>query len=421
MEIGSDSPLFEYEPLESKNHIRLIVLECRQQGSNAGSPNSSGRGRRVPKEVIDTSPIHCRIVHVKLGEVAYEALSYEWGSLGKYDDEIFVAGRRVRVRRNLWEALLNIRNPRNRLVSHGNRVMWIDALCINQNDSQERNHQVQLMGQIFSQAEQVVVWLGRGSHSSQSAMFRISSLYAEITTPEDALKYYRREGFSHPEIGAMISLCSRSYWRRIWVVQEIHLSKRLEICCGNRSVSGAAFEYLYNICKALDRIDFMSTLSHTPALDYHIAKTQESQTLDFYHWIYEAIEKDFNCSEPRDITYALLGASRDIREGAVLPDYDKPIEEVFMDTWALLVAEKGLVVRAELSRKINTDFVKALAKRSHMLREEIEAKELSFAHGLAMRLGLDWENKQLIEEMCKKVQERFQPLEILTAQRAEGM
>tara|TARA_R110002060_G_scaffold37273_5_gene48340 strand:+ start:236 stop:670 length:435 start_codon:yes stop_codon:yes gene_type:complete len=67
---------------------------------------------------------------------------------------ISLGGQSFPVRENLWQASFHLR------LDNSNRILWIDAICINQNDESERNHQVTQMGQIFSRASRVLAWLG---------------------------------------------------------------------------------------------------------------------------------------------------------------------------------------------------------------------------------------------------------------------
>ncbi len=107
-------------------------------------------------------PLRCDLVAVSLDDLPdFEALSYMWG---EPDDEaqfqIWVNGALVCVRQNLWYALQRIRF----MIPHENkirrRILWIDALCINQDNIQERNHQVAFMGHIYRHATVVLIWLG---------------------------------------------------------------------------------------------------------------------------------------------------------------------------------------------------------------------------------------------------------------------
>lgn len=91
------------------------------------------------------APIKCTVTHAKLEEdIKYEALSYMWGST---DSKIIeISGFEVPVRINLWNALYHL------APSSGIRTLWIDAICINQENDFERNHQVAQMGRVYSQA-----------------------------------------------------------------------------------------------------------------------------------------------------------------------------------------------------------------------------------------------------------------------------
>ena len=105
--------------------------------------------------------IECKILHVRLSDQPrHEALSYMWGS--ESDPRVIeIEGTEHHVRQNLWLALERLRLPTQE------RILWIDAICINQAETRERNHQVSLMSSICSHATCVVAWLGPeadGSH-----------------------------------------------------------------------------------------------------------------------------------------------------------------------------------------------------------------------------------------------------------------
>jgi hypothetical protein len=139
-----DSLAYSYRPLDlHKNEIRLVILQA--QGRGGG--------------------IECSIIHASLNlsggeygvifdQTEYNALSYTWGSPDIMKN-ISIDGQTCPVRENLWSALYNLRLKDKCL------VMWIDALCINQNDIMERNHQVAQMDIVFRYAKCVLVWLGQ--------------------------------------------------------------------------------------------------------------------------------------------------------------------------------------------------------------------------------------------------------------------
>lgn len=102
----------------------------------------------------DCANIECDLVTVDLERAPdYEALSYTWGEPAP-TTQVAANGEMVPVRPNLTYALAALRSSEPRL-------LWIDALCINQDDVQERSHQVRLMGEIYRRAKRVLVWLGR--------------------------------------------------------------------------------------------------------------------------------------------------------------------------------------------------------------------------------------------------------------------
>ncbi|OAL43075.1 heterokaryon incompatibility, partial [Pyrenochaeta sp. DS3sAY3a] len=84
---------------------------------------------------------------------SYSCLSYMWGD-PEEQHAILINGKTFKVRRNLWDFL---RVAQTKLF---NNFLWIDALCIDQQNTQERNHQVQQMGNIYSRAKTVLLWLG---------------------------------------------------------------------------------------------------------------------------------------------------------------------------------------------------------------------------------------------------------------------
>jgi hypothetical protein len=138
------STVERYQPLElSSKQIRLLRL----------LPFDEKRGRE-PRPWFELRSIQCELFNTSLdASPVYEALSYTWGCSGS-DVRIEVNGQGISVRANLAYALAALR-------SSEVRVLWVDALCINQNDTEERNHQVGQMGEIYSQSQKVLVWLGR--------------------------------------------------------------------------------------------------------------------------------------------------------------------------------------------------------------------------------------------------------------------
>ncbi|KAK5991510.1 Heterokaryon incompatibility 6-like protein [Cladobotryum mycophilum] len=163
--------------------------------------------------------IVCSIAHASINDTAlsYEALSYCWGDRADMR-QIMVSGSRMQVTGSLFVALQHLRLP------SAQRVLWVDALCINQNDLAERAQQVRLMGQIYSTCNNVLIWLGEASKTSGSALSSLRSL--SYDSSYDNFDERRRQN----TIG---SLLSRPWFDRVWVIQEMAVAKKCTFICGH--------------------------------------------------------------------------------------------------------------------------------------------------------------------------------------------
>jgi hypothetical protein len=166
-------------------------------------------------------PIECKILNVRLSDQPqYEALSYMWGS----DDDskiIDIEGREFQIRQNLRLALKQLRGLTQE------RILRIDALCINQVNISERNNQVGFMSLIYSRAMCVVAWLGPevdGSHEAISFLKQIDDGSIEV----ERLDRPRLRG----KWSSVLKLCELQYWTRLWIIQELVLAPRVLLCWG---------------------------------------------------------------------------------------------------------------------------------------------------------------------------------------------
>jgi hypothetical protein len=129
-ERGPKEITYPDEPLQ-QNEIRLVTL---QPG-------------------VWTDPIECGLSNVRLDGARYRTLSYVWGSRN--------VTRQIRLNGNTYPVTVNLESALRYLRTHypEGLVVWIDALCINQGDVEERTQQVQLMGTIYKRCEEVIVYL----------------------------------------------------------------------------------------------------------------------------------------------------------------------------------------------------------------------------------------------------------------------
>jgi hypothetical protein len=175
---------------------------------------------------------------------AYEALSYVWG-LPQQPHEILCNGKVIRIQPSLSDALKRLRLPRTA------RVIWADAICINQGDNAEKSHQVPLMGSIYSRAERVVVWLGPGDPSVTQTAFNVLRYISRACHQYDLEngidhKYTKQRHYAVrlPENVFSPAVCTDleklfevPRFSRIWCVQEIRLARDALIFLGQDEIS----------------------------------------------------------------------------------------------------------------------------------------------------------------------------------------
>lgn len=268
------------------------------------------------------SEIQCEILEHHLQSApAYNAISYAWGS-GHRDCHITLNGRKCLIGKNLWRFLHHAR----RLLSRFDGFLWIDALCINQADTAERTHQVGLMADIFKKADCVVAWLGPAYGGSDQAMALLSKSWSNGASRKRAA-----EAWAKPSSMGLVALCTRPYWRRLWVLQELLLAQRAIIICGEKIISYTDFVTFSSLAsqtapvpRASEAFGYSAFLS-SPALSMvsRALARPEERTLWAYLWATQQLQ----CADPRDKIYALLGIAEDETAG-LLPDYARPIPEM---------------------------------------------------------------------------------------------
>ncbi|KAH8647998.1 heterokaryon incompatibility protein-domain-containing protein [Tricladium varicosporioides] len=168
---------------------------------------------------------------------SYQALSYVWGAedaplqcLNIIEDE---SSWQLFIKPNLDDALRRFRRA---IPAHSSQLLWIDAICINQDDIPEKNTQIRKMAMIYNRAESVAVWLGIEDQDSTQAM----NFIKELLHLNDFDPLIRDPG-SSSQWTALLNLMQRSWFNRRWIVQEIALARRATVFCGQESVSWQDF------------------------------------------------------------------------------------------------------------------------------------------------------------------------------------
>ncbi|KAH7086804.1 heterokaryon incompatibility protein-domain-containing protein [Paraphoma chrysanthemicola] len=167
-------------------------------------------------------------------EIEYEALSWCWGrDISDYAVIVRKGSEnyKMRIRKDLALALTYLRH-KERI-----RTLWIDAICINQENAVERNQQVQMMSRIYTRADNVCIWLGEQDDHSELAFKFIKE---EITHLKDFDSISSDKDYSS-KWQALMVLMQREWFSRRWVVQELSLANKAEIWCGPDSIPWKEF------------------------------------------------------------------------------------------------------------------------------------------------------------------------------------
>lgn len=160
------------------------------------------------------------------------AISYAWGD--PCDTTlIFLCGEEFPITRSLAGALVALQQHDSEV------VVWADAVCINQSDDEEKSSQVRKMTQIYRRASEVALWLGPEENNSSDGLSLLDDLAcgSEIYVMEAIANYRRRRAF-----GALVKLFERSYWYRLWCVQEIWNAKEVTVYCGNHQAPWSRYQ-----------------------------------------------------------------------------------------------------------------------------------------------------------------------------------
>ncbi|KAL8904162.1 MAG: hypothetical protein Q9207_003454 [Kuettlingeria erythrocarpa] len=217
---------------------------------NSGTPNSwthpdanfDPKAYELPKRSANDRSLW----HVP----SYDALSYSWGTTDN-EEYIYVTDpadplrppSSLRVRANLASALRHLR------YSDRQRMLWIDAISINQADLNERGRQVKRMSQIYPLSDNVIIWIGVESEDSTHALETLRYFGEQVEyiishrwgdAPNAQERDWWRDGHTLPydkkTWKSIISLLHRSWFERVWVLQEALSCDRVLLQCGRDSI-----------------------------------------------------------------------------------------------------------------------------------------------------------------------------------------
>lgn len=258
--------------------------------------------------------------------VDYQALSYTWGN-SHADRVIYLDGMPVNVRQNLWDFLNRAR--RNGVTGY----IWIDAVCIDQTTVGERNHQVAMMGDIYSRASCVIVWLGTGYSNTLEKLETCLDHYRPLDY-ESCKKLCSKDDFIYEEVSFL------PYWSRAWIVQEYYLARRKDIWYGSLIIDPNELKFLVELWD-----EHLASTTRSPAAKLLRAqKWVDSWKAGRHDFKYDTlvhlfeIFQDLACADPRDRLYALMSllSPEERMDLGTVPDYSQSATKLYLHVFLRL-------------------------------------------------------------------------------------
>ena len=279
-------------------------------------------------------PLVCQLETVSLdGSRSYEVLSWCWG-LSEDMTTIKVNGRQARCRSNLEVALRHFRH------AELNRTMWVDAICINQDDTSEKNRQVPLMGSIYRQAQTVCIWLGEGDQDAEEGATIMNDLNQYRTLSKVR---HNGERLTAKQFRSLAVIFKNPFFERIWVMQEVILARKAVSHYGRTTFQEDRLDLLYSDIGNDGSLGEINPFQHLQDQDYKVgqspllsirrllpmsncmifATVQEKTGRDCLN-IFLALSA-LKATDPRDKIYGCLGFMPEIAT-ELLPDYRLPVD-----------------------------------------------------------------------------------------------
>ena len=290
----------------------------------------------------------------------YTCLSYTWGE-PDFTCQISIDGKRMSITTNLHDALQRLRS------SNDNVDIWVDAICINQADLNERNSQVQMMGRIYRGCEECLVYLGeeydhservpdflQTLHNGYQFLFENERITEFQIIPPPSHKYWNvMPALDHPGWRALLLFMSRPWFRRVWIAQEFVLPRRVTIVCGKWRMDATFLESVLLYQEILSSDELLRVIEDESLNDF-LAKTtnliQDYAQLRLIHGnrsgsldpaaaanrfgppdlsLLNLLQTttSYSCSDPRDRFFGVFGLATDLDDLHLKADYTKRLDE----------------------------------------------------------------------------------------------
>lgn len=257
---------------------------------------------------------------------SYAGLSYTWGD-AQIRRPIIVGDKVFHATENLAVALEHLQEEDKTI------TFWIDAICIDQSNSNEKSVQVQRMGDVFASAVMVIAWIGPVADDSDLALEELEKYCEDYDLPSFKLwTDLHSERFATLPFASIKALLARPWFKRVWVGQEVALNEQVIFVCGQRDI---------NRRKLLDSFGkywISSMFWRGDGYYSNILRFEHSKSLPFREFLSNdeasfsfGVGSELESSDPRDFVYSSFGRISDIEACGLHVDYTKSVEEVYTE------------------------------------------------------------------------------------------
>ena len=331
MELATNSFKYEHLPLDG-SQVRLVTI--------------------LPGGELEA--LRCTVRNfIQTNDLQYEALSYVWGD-PTITSPILLNEHEFEVTTNLEAALRNLR------YEDKERLLWIDAICINQRSIPEKNAEVRRMHLIYQRAQQVIVWLGRETEpgdiigagdslitAASTLTVQLLDMLSDTQEEMDVLNVLHQTGDVVLALQVLGKLFTRPWFLRIWIVQEIALAKTAIVAFGPQRITWDRFIRAVNAIQSLEYGDNhhiwgISGAARAARVQWcrlDVAREQvKSAAMQLVLLLWQL--RTSQVTDSRDRLFGILGLIRqDTSDPLLAIEYQKSAAEVFKDLSTYLIQQ----------------------------------------------------------------------------------
>ena len=367
--VSESCELFQHTRITGTRTIRILVLE---PGPSEARLQCSFCQQQLRDREETAANVHSS---------AYAAISYTWHDDPETETEltesIFCGKSRISISQNLSNLLKRLRH-----ISETRRI-WVDQLCIDQNNAAEKAQQIPLMGAIYRQASSVIFWVGEET-SDTALAFELAGkleqcLHDVVTngeerpTPDSILNANELAKRNLPSLASgswwpLLCLFSRPVFSRLWIVQEVALASNITLRCGSYtapfSTFGSAAAFL-QLCHWLETLQirylmhlrdsnlpiegYLPLVHHVNSLWNRRQRVQSGEVDTLENLLFTTRRCALSREWKQDRIFGVLGLITDSFPSETLPEklspsYDKSYEDVYTDAVIYLLRNGSLTI-----------------------------------------------------------------------------